>query len=265
MQSTAAEAAKAPISDAQLLANQANAQKSTGPRTEEGKARSKMNARRHGLTGQFYVMNEEDGRAYAEFERGLFRALAPVGEYEQQLSTNIAQNHWRLNRARAIEFNNFGLGHEEFIDQFDTDSPEVAAAIAQAQTWIRDHQALTNLTLYETRIERMITKNKRELDELQRLRKATEAEAREKAEQLLRLDLMKSEKAPESAEIQVNGAARSGLIPTPVLNLDKIQVNGFVFSTPELLADISLKDRLQEAAHYAKSGWKHPNPLPKAA
>lgn len=41
-----------PISEAQLSANRKNALNSTGPRSSAGKARSKLNALRHGLAAQ---------------------------------------------------------------------------------------------------------------------------------------------------------------------------------------------------------------------
>ncbi len=44
--------------------NRANAQHSTGPKTEAGKQRSSLNALRHGLTGQIVVMPTEDLQAY---------------------------------------------------------------------------------------------------------------------------------------------------------------------------------------------------------
>jgi len=39
------------VSDARIAANRANALKSTGPRTAEGKERSRCNALKHGMTG----------------------------------------------------------------------------------------------------------------------------------------------------------------------------------------------------------------------
>src|SRR5580658_3539589 len=44
----------------QIAANRLNAQSSSGPKTEAGRNRSRMNARRHGLTGQVTTMTDED-------------------------------------------------------------------------------------------------------------------------------------------------------------------------------------------------------------
>jgi len=73
----AEEISNSSISEAQLRANRANAQKSTGPRTEEGKARARFNARRHGLTGQFYCMSDEDEKAYKDFEIDILKTSSP--------------------------------------------------------------------------------------------------------------------------------------------------------------------------------------------
>ena len=49
-----------PYESARDEVNRANALLSTGPKTEEGKQRSSLNALRHGLTGQTVVMPTED-------------------------------------------------------------------------------------------------------------------------------------------------------------------------------------------------------------
>ena len=51
---------------AQIKANRENAKKSTGPRTEEGKARVSLNALKHGLLARDAVLPSEDP---AEFDR----------------------------------------------------------------------------------------------------------------------------------------------------------------------------------------------------
>jgi hypothetical protein len=43
----------------QIAANRKNATKSTGPRTEEGKQRSRQNAFRHGLTAETVIVGLE--------------------------------------------------------------------------------------------------------------------------------------------------------------------------------------------------------------
>ena len=73
-----------PASEAQIAANRANSQKSTGPRTEEGKRRSAINACRHGLTGRVVVLPEEDLEVYKAFSKQLVDSLAPETPVERQ-------------------------------------------------------------------------------------------------------------------------------------------------------------------------------------
>src|SRR5437764_1168478 len=74
------------ISAAQLAANRQNAQKSTGPRTEEGKQRCRINATRHGLTGQFHAFSHEDKRPFDQHCYGLMADFNPATYREQMLA-----------------------------------------------------------------------------------------------------------------------------------------------------------------------------------
>src|SRR5215475_1443105 len=111
-----------PISHKQLIANQQNAQFSTGPRTEEGKNHSRMNARRHGMTGQFYALNTQDQIAFDAFRDGLLSVYKPANPLESQLAISIAEDHWRLNRARAIENNVYAWYLDGYVGDFDAPS-----------------------------------------------------------------------------------------------------------------------------------------------
>ncbi|MGA8626279.1 MAG: hypothetical protein WB686_16300, partial [Pseudolabrys sp.] len=52
----------------QIEANRLNALRSTGPRTEDGKQRSRCNAIRHGLTAETVIVGLEDIEDYEAFE-----------------------------------------------------------------------------------------------------------------------------------------------------------------------------------------------------
>jgi len=71
--------------------NKANAQKSTGPRTEAGKQRSKLNALRHGLTGQTIVLPSED---LAATPRPSLDEYQPKGANETQLVQFLLDTAW---------------------------------------------------------------------------------------------------------------------------------------------------------------------------
>ena len=87
----------------QTEANQANAQRSTGPKTPEGKAASAQNATKHGLSGAFRVLPNED---QAEFDRLLAayrEEFEPKSEHELFLVEEMAQARWTLSRFRRLE------------------------------------------------------------------------------------------------------------------------------------------------------------------
>jgi len=235
------------ISDAQLRANQRNAQKSTGPQTEAGKANARFNARRHGLTGQFYCMSAQDQDAYQTFETNLLQNLKPVGHYENQIAISIIQDHWRLNRSRATEFNLYGRGHDQRADAVDAPNENTHAASTMAETCRDDNRVFANIALYETRIHRIIVKNETRLAELQAERKTIEKAAFHEAEILLQFADFTGE-TPNSV----------GLL---VANDDEdVLVNGFVFSIAHIRAKLRFDQRLADAKTCSQYGWDPADP-----
>jgi hypothetical protein len=85
--------------------NRANAQHSTGPKTEAGKQRSSLNALRHGLTSQIVVMPTEELEAYQLHLKSFTEEYDPKGATESNLVQALADASWRLNRVVALETN----------------------------------------------------------------------------------------------------------------------------------------------------------------
>lgn len=111
----------AAVSLNRLAANRANAQKSTGPRTEEGKAVSRRNALRHGLTAKTVVLDLEDPEEFEHFRDRVLQAFAPAEGAERLLTDELAGALWRLKRAQRIETAAFDhhldtLKHQVFPD-----------------------------------------------------------------------------------------------------------------------------------------------------
>jgi hypothetical protein len=238
------------ISPAQLEANRANAQKSTGPKTEEGKANARFNARRHGLTGQFYCMSAQDEDAYLTFESDLLKTLKPAGAYENQIAISIIQDHWRLNRSRATEFNLYGRGHDQRADAVEAPSENTHAAATMAETCRDDNRLFANIALYETRIHRMIVKNEKRLAELQTERKAIEKAAFHEAEILIRYADLTGATPDDVGLLEANDG-------------EDVLVNGFVLSISQIRYKIRQDQHLANAKACADLGWNPNHPTIK--
>jgi len=95
---------------AQVAANRANSQLSTGPRTEEGKAASSRNHTSHGLTyngGMFVLLPWESAKEYDQLVVDLKSEHRPISRTEMILVERMAQHHWLRNRAGLLQGNCF--------------------------------------------------------------------------------------------------------------------------------------------------------------
>ncbi|HEV2114088.1 MAG TPA: hypothetical protein VGR50_08040 [Terriglobales bacterium] len=202
--------------------NRANAQHSTGPRTEAGKQVSRFNALRHGLTGHVVVLPSEDQAAYQAHSRRFLDDFQPKGALESQLVQTLIDTTWRLNRIPAIETNYLTLGITQNLEKINADHPEARAALAMARALDRQSRALANLSIYEQRLSRLFERTLKQLREIQAERRANERHDMIDAAQLLKLHAAKD-------------------IPYDP------KEDGFVFSAAEIETYIGRTDRLSRA------------------
>lgn len=239
----------------QLAANKANAQYSTGPKSGQAKQRTRLNAYRHGLTGQICIFTPEEREAFDGHCAGIREALDPVGALELDLAQSIAEDRWRLKRARAVESGIYALGQSAAPAGDDIGQVQVGEALAQARTWLADGKNLQLLSLYEQRIQRAVEKNTAQLTALQTRRQAIAQKALEEAQLLAQLAYAKGETYDPAGDF-----------PPALLK------NGFDFSTAGINRFILRNRRLDEARHYGQQGWMMKYPftqpsvqIPKAA
>ena len=90
-------------SDRQIAANRRNALHSRGPQTAEGRAHSRRNALKHGLTARSLILEGERATQFEELRTELITTYAPHGLIEEQLVDVMAGLLWRLRRVPALE------------------------------------------------------------------------------------------------------------------------------------------------------------------
>jgi hypothetical protein len=139
------------FSEARQTANAANASLSTGPRTNEGKARSSQNACTHGLTAAQLVIAAEDHEEFDELHAELQADIRPQGALQQILFDQLVASAWNLRRIRRME-TELTASAQTYLDILD--NPDLTAK-------------LDRLARHQTRIERTFHRSLRELKSLQ--------------------------------------------------------------------------------------------------
>jgi hypothetical protein len=87
----------------QRRANRLNAQKSTGPRTPEGKRVSSQNALKSGLDAKSQIVPGESPEEFAELQAEYFEQFAPAGAEQRFLVDKLIRNEWLLRRYHRVE------------------------------------------------------------------------------------------------------------------------------------------------------------------
>jgi len=139
----------------QIEANRRNAQRSTGPVTDLGKAVAKFNSLKHGMTAVTTVLPYEDTDAYAEIRNSFQATYNPVNAVEAALVETIVNSYWRLLRIRRVEIATIKLGvrglkqaHDLDIDTRDDDDMAMAVLLNHKD------DPLAKIERHQTKIER---------------------------------------------------------------------------------------------------------------
>jgi len=217
-----------------------------GPSRQAGTQRTRLNAYKHGLTGQIHLLTAAEQTAFDAHCKSICEALAPVGALEIDIAQAIAENRWRLKRARAIETSIFAAG-QQGLRGVNPSNPSVGTTedparlliedtLIQARTWLAKNDNFLLLALYEQRINRTLERNMAELRTLRAERKAARDQALEEALLLSQLAQSKGEKYDPAADF-----------PPLLLGADS------VFSPAAITRLIARNQRLNEARDYAKT------------
>src|SRR5438477_448622 len=85
-------------SERQIAANRENAQKSTDPKTPEGRATVRVNGIEHGLSPETLVLHGEDPADFEDLVDSLQAQHQPATPTEEILVRQIGMASWRLLR-----------------------------------------------------------------------------------------------------------------------------------------------------------------------
>src|SRR5690349_6947398 len=91
------------VSEKRIAANRANAQKSTGPKTPQGKSNSSHNATTHGMLASIAVLRNENPESFDGFVQLHVDRFHPADEIESAILYQMAAATWRTRRMMAVE------------------------------------------------------------------------------------------------------------------------------------------------------------------
>jgi hypothetical protein len=154
--------------DRKVEANRQNAQLSTGPVTEAGKAISAQNNFRHGLTGAFCLLPHENADEFNKLHADLSEEHQPTTPTESLLVNDIARHYWLYQRALRLQEGCFAA--------------DLTAGATQSQLNLFLRYATTHERAFRRALADLLKLRKERL----RLERGFESQTRERAAELRR-------------------------------------------------------------------------------
>ena len=173
-------------SQAKVEANRRNAQKSTGPKTEEGKARSRCNAVKHGLTGQGVALLQYQFEEVNRLAEAFMLEFNGSSESAAVLARRAALHALRLERAEEYEttllYRRIKKVEADYVPAPDTpaDDAEQVEASALRHALFDPSPEAERARLYEARTERAFL---RTLDKLKKMQVSGKKEVKARQEE----------------------------------------------------------------------------------
>lgn len=141
------------ISAKKLAANRANAAKSTGPKSESGKAKVAHNAAKHGFRSRTLHLTPDEQPEFALFRDDLLRETQPLGPLEIEHFAHLLHAAWCLRRLD---------GYESALLAPDPANPAHNPFAGSANL-----HSLATLNRYRADLKRELTRSAREIERLQ--------------------------------------------------------------------------------------------------
>src|ERR1700680_2165663 len=152
------------VTDKQFEANRLNAQKSTGPKTPEGRAAVRLNGVKHGLTAETIVLKGENVADFTNMLESFEAEHDPATPTEEALVVQLALANWRLRRLYHQEAGFYTCQLQSLTGMQKDLNLDDAGRMGHAAAW--SESTLTLFNRQEARLERTFY---RALHELQRL------------------------------------------------------------------------------------------------
>lgn len=148
----------------QIMANQLNSKKSTGPKSDEGKTTVSQNAVKHGLLSNETILPWENELQLVDLRKSMFDELQPIGGIENILVDRLVSITWRLRRAGTIESGIYAWRKYSLeFDQAFADMKSHSSTASRIMTDPLESQEIMSEIDHEYDYKRAVTSSKSEL------------------------------------------------------------------------------------------------------